>query len=181
MTLYTLSEYDVISNFRPLVPSKMRFFCNFWLLNGLSLNLTQGFKIGCWFLFLAQKLVLGTISYNMIQKPLFYVTFFSQTPLRNSVAMATSKVPGDQKLFERECYTLILKVTMTTSKVPGDQKLFERECYTLILKVIKFQLPTPSSFWAVLKKPVRKSNQFSVTNTFLSLNQLKVCYGLDFC
>ena len=44
-----------------------------------------------------------------------------QMPLRNSIAMATPKVPGDQKLFERVYYTLILKVT-------------------------KFQLPTPNSF-----------------------------------
>ena len=32
-------------------------------------------------------------------------------PLRNSVVMATPKVPGDQKLFERVCYMLKLKVT----------------------------------------------------------------------
>ena len=32
-------------------------------------------------------------------------------PLRNSIAMATPKVPGDQKLFERVCYMLVLKVT----------------------------------------------------------------------
>ena len=37
--------------------------------------------------------------------------FFVQTPLRNSVVMATPEVPGDQKLFERVCYTLKLTVT----------------------------------------------------------------------
>ena len=47
-------------------------------------------------------------------------------PLRNSIAMAIPRVPGDQKLFERVCYTFILKVA-------------------------KFQLPTPNSFRAVLK------------------------------
>ena len=47
--------------------------------------------------------------------------FFGQTPLRNSVAMATSKIPDDQKLFERVCYMLKLKVT-------------------------KFQLPKPNGF-----------------------------------
>ena len=31
-------------------------------------------------------------------------------------------------------------------KVPGDQTLFERVCYTLKLKVTKFQLPTPNGF-----------------------------------
>ena len=39
------------------------------------------------------------ISDNMTQKPLYYVAF-DPTILRNSIAMATPKVPGDQKLFE---------------------------------------------------------------------------------
>ena len=47
-------------------------------------------------------------------------------PLRNSIDMATPKVPGDQTLFERVCYMLIRKVT-------------------------RFQLPMPNSFSAVLK------------------------------
>ena len=50
---------------------------------------------------------LGTISDNMAQKPLFYDhfwRFFGQTPLGNDVAMATPKIPGDQKLFERVFY-----------------------------------------------------------------------------
>ena len=47
--------------------------------------------------------------------------FFGQTPLRNSVAMATPRIPGDQKLFERVCYMLKLKVR-------------------------EFQLPGPNSF-----------------------------------
>ena len=45
----------------------------------------------------------------MTQKPLFYVVFFRQTPPR--IAMATPKIPGDQKLFERVSYMLKLKVT----------------------------------------------------------------------
>ena len=48
-------------------------------------------------------------------------------PLRNSIAMAATKVPGDQKLFERVCYMLKLNVT-------------------------KFQLPTPNGFCVVLKE-----------------------------
>ena len=52
--------------------------------------------------------------------PVFGV-FFGQTPLRNSIVMATPKMPGDQKLFERVNYMLKLKVT-------------------------KFQLPTPNRF-----------------------------------
>ena len=37
-------------------------------------------------------------------------------------------------------------VTMATPKIPGDQKLFERVCYMLKLKVAKFQLPRPNGF-----------------------------------
>ena len=55
-------------------------------------------------------MVLGTISDNMTQKSLFYVAF-GQTALRNNNAMATPKVPGDQKPLERVCYKLMLKVT----------------------------------------------------------------------
>ena len=54
------------------------------------------------------------------KKKHYFTSLFGQTPLRNSVAMATPKVLGDKKLFETVCYTLILKVT-------------------------KFQLPAPNS------------------------------------
>ena len=47
-------------------------------------------------LIFGSKVVLGTISNNMTQKPLFY---------------AAPKVLGDQKLLERVCYMLELKVT----------------------------------------------------------------------
>ena len=53
---------------------------------------------------------------TIILRPLF-----GQTPLRSSIVMPTPKVPCDQKLFERVCHMLKLKVT-------------------------KFQLPTPNSF-----------------------------------
>ena len=52
------------------------------------------------------------------------MSLFGQMPLRNSVAMATPKVPVDQKLFERVCFMLKLKVT-------------------------KFQLPTPKG-WTII-------------------------------
>ena len=55
-------------------------------------------------------MVLGTISDNLIQNH-YFTSLFGQTPPRNSIAMATSKVPGDQKPFERVCYTLIREVT----------------------------------------------------------------------
>ena len=51
----------------------------------------------------------------------YFTLLYGQTPLRNSIAMAPPKVPGDQKLFERVSYMLKLKVT-------------------------KFQLPTPNGF-----------------------------------
>ena len=40
-------------------------------------------------------------------KLLFYVHFwrlFGQTLLGHNIAMATPKIPGNQKLFERVCY-----------------------------------------------------------------------------
>ena len=70
------------------------------------------------------KVDLETISENMAQKPLFYVHFwrlFGQTLLGHNIAMATPKIPGNQKLFERVCYIQKLKVT-------------------------KFQLPRPNGF-----------------------------------
>ena len=45
--------------------------------------------------------------------------FFGQTPLRPSNAMATLKVLGDQKLFERVCYMLKLKVTKFLLPAPN--------------------------------------------------------------
>ena len=51
----------------------------------------------------------------------YFTPVLGQMPLRNSIVMAMPKVPSDQKLFERVCYTLKLKAT-------------------------KFQLLTPNSF-----------------------------------
>ena len=45
---------------------------------------------------------------TIILRP-FLAGFFGQTPLGNSVVMATPKIPGDQKLFERVCDMLKLK------------------------------------------------------------------------
>ena len=54
-------------------------------------------------------MVLGTISDNMTQKLLYYVSFWPNAS-KNNVAMATPKIPGDQKLFERVCCMIKLKV-----------------------------------------------------------------------
>ena len=59
--------------------------------------------------------------FGQYDKNYYFTSLFGQMALRNSVAMATPKVPDDQKLFERVCYTLILRVT-------------------------KLQLPKPNSF-----------------------------------
>ena len=40
----------------------------------------------------------------------------------------------------------LLDIALATPKFPSDQKLFERVCYTLILKFTKSHLPTPNSF-----------------------------------
>ena len=45
---------------------------------------------------------------------------FGLKPLRNSVVMATPKIPGNQKLFERVCYILKLKVTKFQLPGPHD-------------------------------------------------------------
>ena len=54
----------------------------------------------------------------MAQKPLFYIACWPK-PLRNGIAMATPKVPGDQKLFERVCYMLKLKIKFQLSTPDG--------------------------------------------------------------
>ena len=97
----------------------------------------------------------------------YFTSLFGQTPLKNSIAMATPKVPGDQKLFERVCYMLKLKVT-------------------------KFQLSIHNGFSAVLKKnslgggqiPPPPSVQNRVNRVFtisvLQL-QLKAVYLTSWC
>ena len=134
----------------------MRFLVTFLFLNQLSSNFAQGFKIGCRFLPLAQKEVLGTISDNITQRPLFYVRF----------------------LVKR-----LLEIALSTPKVPGDQKLFEWVRYILKPKVTKFQLPTLNSFWVVLKKkqlgdkspPPKKNNRVNILSYGKDENCRKQC------
>ena len=40
----------------------------------------------------------------------YFTSPFGQTPLGNSIAMATPKVPGDQKLLERVCYITVAEL-----------------------------------------------------------------------
>ena len=72
-------------------------------------------------LILSSKSGFGDDSGQYDEKVIILCLFFGQPPLRNSIVMATTKVPGEQKLFERVWYTLKLKVT-------------------------RFQLPTPNGF-----------------------------------
>ena len=48
----------------------------------------------------------------------YFTSLFVQTPLRHSVTMAITKVPGDQNLFERVCYMFIRKVTKFQLSMP---------------------------------------------------------------
>ena len=120
-----MSEHDVISNFRtefsPLVPSKKRFVCKFFISQPIKLKFGTGIQNWMLILIFGSKSGLGDDFGQYDTKTIILRPFFGQTPLKNSVAMTTPKVPGDQKLFERVCYMLKLKVT-------------------------KFQLPTPNGF-----------------------------------
>ena len=69
-------------------------------------------------LIFGSKVVLGTISDNMAQKPLFYDRFLAKR---------------------------LLEIALSWQRL-SDQKLFERVSYTLKPKVTKFQLPTPNGF-----------------------------------
>ena len=91
----------------------MRFFGNFFISQRIKLKFDTGIQNWTLILIFGLKSGFGDDFRQYDTKTI--------TPLRNSIAMATPKVPGDQKLFERMCYTLILKVT-------------------------KFQLRTPNSF-----------------------------------
>ena len=93
----------------------MRFLRDFFIAEPIKLK--SGIGTQNWMLIdiAGSKVILGTMLDNMAQKPLFYNRFwsffFGQTPLRNSIAMATPKIPGDQKLLESVCYMLKLKLT----------------------------------------------------------------------
>ena len=99
----------------------MRFFCNVFVSQPIKLKF--GTAIQNWMLILifGLKSGFGDDFRQYDTKTITLRPIFGQLPLRYSVVMAPPKVPGDQKLFERVCYMLKLKVT-------------------------KFQLPTPNGF-----------------------------------
>ena len=110
-----MSEYDVISNFSSLVSSKMRFFCTFFI--SQPTQLTFGTEIKNWMLILLFDSISG-FGDNFGQYDTKAI-IFGQIPVRNSIAMATPKVPSDQKLFERVCHMSKLKVTKFQLSTPN--------------------------------------------------------------
>ena len=103
----------------------MRFSRNFFISQPIKLKFGAGTQNRMPILILGAKSGFGDDFGQYDTKTIILRRFFGQTPLRNGVA---------------------------TPKIPGDQKLFERVCYELKLKITKFQLPRPNGFWALLKK-----------------------------
>ena len=137
MTLFLMSTYHFAYSFK----QKSGFSRTFLFLNKFSSNLALIFKLRFYFLFLAQKLVLGTILDNLTQNLVLcrFKSMFGQTPLRNSVTMATAKVTNDHKLLPTLCFMLIWEVS-------------------------KFQLPTLNGFWAVSQKPPRDTSKIGLSH-----------------
>ena len=94
-----------------LVSSKMRFFRNFLISQPIKLKFGTGIQNWMLILIFGSKSGFGNDFGQYGTKTIILRPTFGQTHLRNGVVMATSKAPGDQKLFERVCYTLKLKLT----------------------------------------------------------------------
>ena len=99
----------------------MRFSRNFFISQSIKLKFGTGIQNWMLSLIFGSKSGFGEDFGQYDTKTIILRPLFGQTDLRNSVVMATPKVPGDQKLFERVSCMLKLKVT-------------------------KFQLPTPNGF-----------------------------------
>ena len=117
----TLSEYNVISNFSPIVSSKIRFFTTFFTFRRNKRKFYTGIQNWMLILIFGSKSSFGNDLRHSDAKKNYFTSLFGQMPLRNSIAMAIPEVLSDQKLLERVRYTLIRKFT-------------------------NFQLPTPNSF-----------------------------------
>ena len=118
---------DVISNFRTdfsaLVPSKIMFFRNFFISRPIKLKCGTGIQNWVLSLIFDSKSSFGDEFGQYDTKPNilcpFLVFFFCQMPFRNSIVMATPKVPGDQNLFERVNSMLKLIVTKFQLPIPN--------------------------------------------------------------
>ena len=89
----------------------MRFFHNFSISQPIKLKFGTGTQNWMLILIMGSKSGFGDDFGQYDTKTVILRHFLAKMPLRNSVAMATPKIPDDQKLFERVCYTLKLKVT----------------------------------------------------------------------
>ena len=103
----------------------MRFFCNFLISQPIKLKFGTGIQ-NCMLILISGSTSglgddFGQYDTKTIILHPFLAFIFGQASLRNSIVMATANVPGNQKLFERVCYMLKLKV-------------------------IQLQLPTPDGF-----------------------------------
>ena len=100
-----MSKYDVISNFGslifPLVPSKMKFFRNFCVSLPIKLKFDTGTQNWMLIHIADSKSGFRDNFEQYDEKNYYFMSMFGQMPLRNCAAMATPKIPGDQKLFER--------------------------------------------------------------------------------
>ena len=79
----------------------MRFFRNFFISQPIKLKFGTETQNWMLILILSSESGFGDDFGQYDTKPIILRRFFGQAPLRNSVAMATPKIPGDQKLFER--------------------------------------------------------------------------------
>ena len=63
-----------------------------------------------------------------------------------AVKFEGNKTLGVDRFHMFACYRDIWKIESEEHNIHSNQKLFERVCYMLKLKVTKFQLPRPNSF-----------------------------------
>ena len=84
----------------------MRFFRNFFISQPIKLKFGTGIQNWMIVLIFGSKSGSGDDFGQYDTKTIILLLLFGQTPLRKSAVMATPRVPGDQKLFERVCYML---------------------------------------------------------------------------
>ena len=125
----------------------MRFSVTFLFLNEFKLKFDTGIQNWMLILIFGSKSGFGDDFGEYDAETIILRHRFGQTPLRNSVPMATPKVPGDQKLFERVFFKSIPKVTkfqhLTTSELRYKEQLGGGG-----------KFPTPSKIGLILYLPM---------------------------
>ena len=81
----------------------MRFFRNFLISQPIKLKFGTGIQDWMLILIFGPKSGFGDDFGQYDTKKHHFMSLFGQMPLRNSIAMATPKVPGDQKLLQKGC------------------------------------------------------------------------------